>query len=127
MVVSGGAAAATSQYLGVIVFAVTFAACLNALGEPAEPLIKIIEIANDVIMKCAHSHTCCASGRASAESNMHSHASSTCKDLFARYTSVHLNTVSPGLLEWLDSQACITPHLTNACRAFRDKATPTEL
>ena len=43
-------AAATAQYLGVIAFAIVFAIILTALGPPAEPLIRIIEIANDAIM-----------------------------------------------------------------------------
>lgn len=43
-------AAATSQYLGVITFAIVFAIILTALGPPAEPLIRVIEIANDAIM-----------------------------------------------------------------------------
>ncbi|KAK9909594.1 hypothetical protein WJX75_004641 [Coccomyxa subellipsoidea] len=43
-------AAATSQYLGVIMFAIVMAIILNSLGPPAEPLIRVIEIANDVIM-----------------------------------------------------------------------------
>ena len=43
-------AAATSQYLGVIAFAIVFAIILTALGPPAEPLIRVIEIANDAIM-----------------------------------------------------------------------------
>ena len=44
-------AAGTSQYLGVIMFSIVFAACLNGLGPRAEPLAAIIELANDVIMK----------------------------------------------------------------------------
>lgn len=32
-------------------FAIVFAACLVRLGGMAEPLIQIIEIMNDVIMK----------------------------------------------------------------------------
>ncbi|EIE22044.1 Sodium:dicarboxylate symporter [Coccomyxa subellipsoidea C-169] len=43
-------AAATSQYLGVIMFAIVLAVILNSLGPPAEPFIRIIEIANDAIM-----------------------------------------------------------------------------
>ncbi len=43
-------AAATAQYLGVIAFAIVLAIILTSLGPPAEPLIRIIEIANDAIM-----------------------------------------------------------------------------
>jgi len=41
---------AGAQYLGVIMFAIVFAIILNSLGPPAEPLIRVIEIANDAIM-----------------------------------------------------------------------------
>lgn len=41
---------AGAQYLGVIMFAIVFAIILNTLGPPAEPLIRVIEIANDAIM-----------------------------------------------------------------------------
>lgn len=45
------AAAAASNFLGVITFAIIFAAALVRFGERAEPLIQLLEICNDVFMK----------------------------------------------------------------------------
>ncbi len=44
-------AAAQSGYLGVIFFAIVLAIILTGMGPPAEPLIQIIEISNEAIMR----------------------------------------------------------------------------
>lgn len=44
-------AAAQAQYLGVIAFAVFFGATLASLGERGEPLIRLIELTNETVMK----------------------------------------------------------------------------
>lgn len=46
-----------AQYLGVIMFAIVMAIILNSLGPSAEPLIRVIEIANDVIMAMVRPHS----------------------------------------------------------------------
>jgi hypothetical protein len=38
-------------------FAIVMAIILNSLGPPAEPLIRVIEIANDVIMAMVRPHS----------------------------------------------------------------------
>jgi len=45
------AAAAQSNYMGVITFAIVFACALNTYGERAEPLIRTFELCNDVFLK----------------------------------------------------------------------------
>ena len=44
-------AAAQSGYLGVIFFAIVLAIILTGMGPSAEPLIQIIEISNEAIMR----------------------------------------------------------------------------
>lgn len=44
-------AMAKNGYLGVIVFAIAFAVALNLIGEHAEPLAVVIEIANEAIIR----------------------------------------------------------------------------
>eukprot|EP00897_Mesotaenium_endlicherianum_P006891 jgi/Mesen1/622/ME000108S10779 len=44
-------AAAQAQYLGVIAFCIFFGSVLASLGEQAEPLIRVIEIANAAVLK----------------------------------------------------------------------------
>ncbi|KAL3682159.1 hypothetical protein R1sor_000181 [Riccia sorocarpa] len=48
------AAAAAPNYLGVMVFAVTFAAFLVKVGEKAEPIIQMVEVCNTVVIKVIH-------------------------------------------------------------------------
>jgi solute carrier family 1 (high affinity glutamate transporter) protein 2 len=50
------AAAAQSNYMGVITFAIVFACALNTYGERAEQLIRIFELCNDVFLKIVSSH-----------------------------------------------------------------------
>lgn len=45
------AAAAQSNYMGVITFAVVFACALNTYGERAEQLIRVFELCNDIFLK----------------------------------------------------------------------------
>ena len=56
-------AAAQSGYLGVIFFAIVLAIILTGMGPPAEPLIQIIEISNEAIMRMVrilfHGHPPC--------------------------------------------------------------------
>ncbi|KAL2610995.1 hypothetical protein R1flu_022687 [Riccia fluitans] len=47
-------AAAAPNYLGVMVFVVTFAAFLIKVGERAEPIIQMIEVCNEVVIKIIH-------------------------------------------------------------------------
>ncbi|KAK9837108.1 hypothetical protein WJX81_003155 [Elliptochloris bilobata] len=44
-------ASAESSYLGIMVFMIAFGVVLSGMGPTAEPLIQILETANDVIMK----------------------------------------------------------------------------
>ncbi|KAG0602013.1 hypothetical protein M758_11G154600 [Ceratodon purpureus] len=53
------AAAAAPNFLGVITFAIVFAAALLRFGERAEPLINILEICNDVFMKIIYAVIAC--------------------------------------------------------------------
>lgn len=53
------AAAAAPNFLGVITFAIVFAAALLRFGERAEPLIGMLEICNDVFMKIIYAVIAC--------------------------------------------------------------------
>ncbi|KAI5074513.1 hypothetical protein GOP47_0010474 [Adiantum capillus-veneris] len=44
-------AASTSNFLGVITFAIIFAFSLNTLGEKAEVFVQLVEVCNEAVMK----------------------------------------------------------------------------
>eukprot|EP00246_Nothoceros_aenigmaticus_P011494 TRINITY_DN3143_c0_g1_i3.p1 TRINITY_DN3143_c0_g1~~TRINITY_DN3143_c0_g1_i3.p1 ORF type:complete len:400 (+),score=41.73 TRINITY_DN3143_c0_g1_i3:280-1479(+) len=47
-------AAAAPNYLGVMLFAIVFAFSLTSLGARADPIVEMIEVVNDVIVKIIH-------------------------------------------------------------------------
>lgn len=53
------AAAAAPNFLGVITFAIVFAAGLITFGQRAEPLIQILEMCNEVFMKIIYAVIAC--------------------------------------------------------------------